>query len=245
MDTTTIILVIVQGHAAGLFFLFAHLIKKKKYYGLISGFSMKSEAEQEELIKNGYPQAVGNIMSNSAWILLIGLILLLLGLEAAILWSYGILMLYMFGHLLYISKRDAKRVRKRNFIILVSVTVITLGGVGTLFYLGEQPNYLTVTEEEVVVSGMYGLTWPLTEITNVELVEEIPRIRARTNGFSTSQRAKGKYRLDELGSGTLFLYRDHPPFLVVQKGEDYFIINSENESETIAWFENIGSVLVK
>ncbi len=237
MDTTKIILIIVQGHATGLFFLFAYLITKKKYYGLISGFSTKSEEEQAELINNGYPQAVGQIMMNSAWILLVGLLLLLVGIDAAILWSYIVLMVYMIGHMLRISKLDAKRVRKRNFFIMLSIAVITLGGVGILFYFGEQANQLTVTEEEVVVSGMYGLSWPLAEITNVELVTEIPRIRARTNGFSTGQRAKGKYRLDELGNGTLFLYRDHPPFLIVQKGEDYFIINSKNESETIAWYD--------
>lgn len=52
-----------------LFSIFTYLILKKKVYSLVSGFNMKSDEEQQQLIKKGYPQAVGRGMLYVAYII--------------------------------------------------------------------------------------------------------------------------------------------------------------------------------
>ncbi|MBU9711602.1 DUF3784 domain-containing protein [Evansella tamaricis] len=239
MEIYQIIILIIQIPVISMLLGFGYLIKKKQYYDLISGFSMKSKEEQEEMIRNGYPEAVGNVMLNSGYIIGAGVILFLFNVPFAFEASLGIMMIYMFTHLLLISKLDAKRVRKRNTIILAVTAVFTVGIIGAVFYIGAQPNELTVEGRELHISGVYGLSWELDDITKVELVKNVPEIQMRSNGFSHGQRAKGKFRLDELGNGTLFLYRDTPPFLYIERGEDYLFINSRDAAETLIWYERV------
>ncbi|WP_078427733.1 DUF3784 domain-containing protein [Alkalihalobacterium alkalinitrilicum] len=232
-------LIIVQLLMVGMFFLFAYLIIKKKVYGLISGFNSKSEEEQQELIHNGYPVASAKGLLHSGVILLIGLLLHFLQFSNAILWSWIVMTIYLFAYLLYISKLEVKRTRKRNNVFLVGTMVFTFGIIGVAFYVGYSENELTVSDKTVQISGVYGVEWSLEELTNIEMVEQLPKVQVRTNGFSLGERLKGRFRLEGMGNGRLFLYRNHPPYLFIEKGEDYLFINSKDNAVTVQWFETV------
>ncbi|MCD8508528.1 MAG: DUF3784 domain-containing protein [Bacillus sp. (in: Bacteria)] len=240
MEVYKIIILIIQIPTILILWGFSYAILKHQYYDLISGYSMKTEDEKQEMIRNGYPQAVGKVMGNSAYILIAGLILFLFNVPFSFEGSLAVMMIYMFAHLIAISKLDAKRVRRRNTIILVVTAIFTIGVIGVVFYIGEQPNDLKIVGNEVHVSGVYGLEWELDGVSNVELMEEMPRILSRSNGFSHGQRAKGRFRVEDLGNGTLFLYRNYPPFLFVQREDgDYFFINSKDQRKTEEWYEKL------
>src|SRR4051794_31191047 len=49
-----------------LFLLFGWAIRRGKAYWLISGFSSRPKEEQEEMIRNGYPQKTGTLMLATA-----------------------------------------------------------------------------------------------------------------------------------------------------------------------------------
>ncbi|WP_169824141.1 hypothetical protein [Anaerobacillus alkalidiazotrophicus] len=51
-------------------------------------------------------------------------------------------------------------------------------------YIGIQPNEVSISDNRLYISGFYGVKWPLDEITKVELVDTIPNIQVRTNGFA-------------------------------------------------------------
>nr|MBA5586635.1 DUF3784 domain-containing protein [Anaerobacillus isosaccharinicus] len=229
----------VQLMMVGMFFLFGYLILKKEAYGLISGFAMKSEEEQQELIKNGYPQASGRGLVHSGFILLGGLVLHFINVSNAILFSWVVMTIYLFAYLFYISKLDLERTRKRNVIILFVTMVFTIGVIGAAISVGGSANELTIKENELQVSGTYGVEWPLEELTSFELVDKLPKVQMRTNGYALNERLKGRFRLEGLGNGRLFLYRDNPPFIYIQKGEEYLFINSKEKALTIQWFEEL------
>ena len=153
--------------------------------------------------------------------------------------------IYLFAYLLYISKLDSKRTRKRNVIILLVTIVFTFGLIGVSFYVGFSSNELTVSDQQLHISGLYGVDWPLEEVTNVEIVEHLPNIQLRTNGFAYGERLKGRFRLEGFGNGRLFLYRDNPPFLFIQKGEDYLFNNSKDGKMTLQWFHAVKSAVDK
>ncbi|MCT8136760.1 DUF3784 domain-containing protein [Anaerobacillus sp. CMMVII] len=104
-----VVLVMVQLLTIAMFLLFGWLILKKEMYGLISGFAMKSEEEQQELINNGYPQASAKGLLNSGYILLIGLLLALFKVPFVIELSWAVMLVYLFGYLLSINKLEAKK----------------------------------------------------------------------------------------------------------------------------------------
>lgn len=238
-----LILVVVQLMMIGMFFLFGYLIKVKKMYGLLSGFSMKPEEEQQELIKRGYPQANAKGMTNSGYILLLGLVLELVKVPNAVMISWLVMTIYLFAYLLYISKLDLDRTRKRNVIILVITIIFTTGIIGAAMYTGMSKNELSIVGDELQISGSYGVEWNISEITNVELVEQLPKVQMRTNGYSLGDRLKGRFRLDGLGNGRLFLYLDKPPLIFIEKGDDYIFINSKDETQTQQWFDALKRVV--
>ncbi|WP_216829783.1 DUF3784 domain-containing protein [Alkalihalobacterium elongatum] len=234
-----IALIIIQLFMVLMFFLLGYLIVKKEVYFLLSGFSSKSEEEQKILIKNGYPQAAGRALINSGFILVGGLGLYLLKIPYMIELSWLVMIIYIFTHLLYIGKLDTTKSSKRNSIILILTIVFTFGILGVVTYIGIQPNHLSTSDTQLQISGFYGVDWPLDKITNVELVDTIPNVQVRTNGFAFANRLKGHFRLEELGKGRLLLYRNHPPFIYIEKGEDYLFINSRDINETRLWYEEM------
>ncbi|MFV8829799.1 DUF3784 domain-containing protein [Alkalihalobacterium sp. APHAB7] len=231
-----ITLTIIQLFMILLFFLLGYLIVKREAYFLLSGFSAKSKEDQQILIQNGYPQAAGRALINSGFILLGGLALYLMRIPYMVEFSWLIMIIYLFTRLLYIGKLDTTKNKKRNSIILIITIVFTFGVLGGVAYIGIQPNEVTISDDRLHVSGFYGVEWPLDEITNVELVDTIPNVQVRTNGFSFANRLKGHFRLEGLGGGRLYLYRNHPPFIFVEKGEDYLFINSRDSQETKLWY---------
>ncbi len=200
-----------------LFFLLGHLIVKKEAYFLLSGFSAKSEEDQQILIQNGYPQATGRALINSGFILLGGLGLYLFRIQYMVELSWLVMIIYLFVHLLYIGKLDTTQNRRRNSIILKITIVFTFGILGWTSYIGIQPNELSISDNRLHISGSYGVEWPLDEITNIELADTIPNVQMRTNGFALANRLKGHFRLEGLGKGKLFLFQNHPPFIYMKK----------------------------
>ena len=238
-----LIMIVIQVITAFLFVSMGYFISRKKVYWLLSGFNLKSKEEQEELIKNGYPQAAAKGITYSGYILLGGILFYFLRLPYAVELSWGIMMIYLFGHLLYISKLDAEKSRKANKMILIVTIILTVSIMGGVFFLGAQANHLTVKENTMTISGSYGVEWSLDEITQLELVDELPKILLRTNGYSTAARAKGKFRLEDLGSGLLFIHRHNPPYIFVKRGDDYLFINSSDSEETMKWYHELKTAL--
>lgn len=235
-----LILIIVQFFTAGLFLLLGYLILKRQAYGLVSGFNMKTEEEQEQLIANGYPQANARGVIRSGWILAAGAVLHISGVPFAAEISWLVMFIYLFSYLFFINKLSLERERKRNAVILTIVVVFTGGLLTAVFYAGLSDNELYTTETEVVIDGLYGVEWEFEEVTSVNLISEMPEIRARTNGFSFSGRAKGQFRLEELGHGRLFLTNvEQPPFLHIATEDDYAIINWENPEKTEMNYEKL------
>ncbi|MDT8860811.1 DUF3784 domain-containing protein [Alkalihalobacillus sp. MEB130] len=232
-------LIMIQLFMFLLLFLLGYLIVKKQAYFLLSGFSAKTEEDQQILIKNGYPQAAGRVLMNSSFILLVGLGLSLFEIPYMIELSWLVMIIYLFVHLLYIGKLDNTKHRKRNSLILKMTIVFTFGILGWASYMGLQPNELSISDNRLQISGFYGVEWPLDEITNIELVDTIPKIQVRTNGFSFANRLKGHFRLEELGKGRLFIYRNSPHFIYIEKGDDYIFINSSDSHETKLWYEEM------
>lgn len=229
----------------GMFLLFGYLIVKKEYYGLLSGFAMKSDEEQQELIKRGYPQAAGKGLTYSGYILVMGLILQLVNVPHAIMLSWVVMLLYLFGYLFYISKYDIEKTKKRNLYILAATMIFTFGIIFWGIYVGVSSNELIVKNDQVHITGMYGVEWPLDEITSVSIVHELPRIQMRTNGFAYGDRLKGNFRIEGLGTGKLYLYRNHLPYVFIQRGEDYVFINSKDKTTTLQWFDDLNESIVQ
>lgn len=124
-------------------------------------------------------------------------------------------------------KFDKNKTGKKTTVTYILLGTAALFVVG-LFYSGSKPVEVIVNSQSLIVKGMYGFELPIGTIREVKLVENIPTITLRTNGYSSGTTKKGYFNLEEFGNCRLFLCSDFSPYL---------IITEDNGSRTIINFE--------
>jgi len=131
-----------------------------------------------------------------------------------------------------------KKVKATN-ILLVATVLFVIG----LFYYGSKPMEITVSNESLLIKGMYGFELPMHNIREVKLVEKIPTITLRTNGYSFGSTKKGYFNLEEYGNCRLFLCSNSSPYLlIVEENGKKTIINFDDKKATETTFEKLKTI---
>ena len=222
-----------------LFALFAYIILKKKAYFLISGFATRPDEEQEALIENGYPQGVGKLFL----LLAAGMAALQLTVFFGFSYTFEIqiafLFIVLFGGSILLSGKEIPKKRKRAFITSSVVAVLVIGGVGILLAVGSSQPELTFTGKAVEISGMYGETIGYKDIRSAELLDELPDIAYKENGFAFSSFARGWFKTRDYGSALLFVDDRQKPVLFLDTTDGPVFITGDTPSETKEWKKQI------
>jgi hypothetical protein len=217
-----------------------YLIVKKKEYSLISGFNNRPKEEQDYLIEKGYITTLGKIFTYSFYLLLLATLLSILRIPYGAEFGFGLFIVFLLSGLIYLQRFEVPHKRKRYLWIMGSISIVTVGVIVGALYTGSTENEVKVEANHLIVSGMYGVEWPIEEINNVELLEELPEVIMRENGFSSENVRKGKFRLEEpYGQGRLFIKGDEGPYLYINFGDDFVILNREHKEETISLYERL------
>jgi len=121
-----------------------------------------------------------------------------------------------------------KKINPSYIIIGLAIAFV----IGQISY-GFIPTKAIFTNSKIQFSGMYGFELTISEISDVKIVDNIPVIRMRTNGFSFGSVKKGFFNLDQFGSARLMIHSDSSPFLIIsKKNGEITIINFNNKTET-------------
>ncbi|MGD6780376.1 DUF3784 domain-containing protein [Sutcliffiella horikoshii] len=231
-----LLLFFIQLTVVLIFLLIGWAIVKKEAYGLISSFRSRPKEEQEELIQNGYPQKTGKLLIGTAIVLLIMLPLLFTSFPYAMEVQIGVMVVLLFGGFIYLSKYEVPKKRKKSYIISTSIAVVTFGFLFVVSYLGFQEAELTLRENSFEISGVYGDEWRFEDITQVDLVEEMPEVYLRTNGYGMQSISKGHFKVKDYGSSLLFIYKGNSPYLLIKTNDDTIFINSKDAEKTKDWY---------
>lgn len=118
---------------------------------------------------------------------------------------------------------------KLNYIVPGLVLAFVIG----LKIYGFFPSKILFDNDSVRFSGMYGIEVDISDIANVNLVDNIPAIKIRNNGFSFGPVRKGLFNLDEFGNSRMLIHSENPPYLIISisTGEK-IIINFNNKNVT-------------
>ena len=220
-----------------LFLFFGWAIVQKEWYWLISNFNGKSKDEQQQLIQNGYPQRVGKLMAATAAGMLILLPLSFTSFQYSIEVQFGFMMVFLLGGLIYLSKYEIKEKRKRSYIFSSLLAIGTIGFIVGLTFVGYKDFELMDYEDSFEITGMYGGEWKYAEIRHVELLEEMPEVTWKQNGFGLATMAKGQFKVKDFGSSLLFIHKGSPPYLFIETDNDKIFINSKIPTITEGWYE--------
>ncbi|WP_042148882.1 DUF3784 domain-containing protein [Paucisalibacillus sp. EB02] len=240
MSTEMLIFIIVMSWTLIIHGGLTYLIVKKKDYSLISGFNNRSKEEQEYLINKGYTTVLGKIFTNSFYLLLFATFLTLFRVPFGVEIGFGLFTVFLLGGLVYLQKFEVPHKRKKYMWIIGSISVITVVIISSLWVNGSAENNITLENDQFIITGTYGVEWSIEKIERVELLEELPVVIMRTNGYSSGNVRKGKFRLEEpYGVGRLFITQKEGPFLYISLKDDYIILNGEKQQETLDLYERL------
>ena len=121
--------------------------------------------------------------------------------------------------------KGSKKVIKATFIITGFIIV----AMGTLFFFGLQDPTVNISDSGIRISGMYGLSVDLDDVTDISLIEKNMRdigVGMRTNGFGgIGQTLKGHFTSTETGMTLLFVQSNSSPTIRIARehGRDIYI----------------------
>jgi hypothetical protein len=119
-------------------------------------------------------------------------------------------------------------------IVLVVVTII--------IQTGQRPVQIGLTDDALSVAGAgYSAEVPLASMTEVSLLDALPPVGRRTNGYAFGGTLRGHFQIDELGACEVFIERRVPPFIVIRTADRVVIVNRPDPEDTRRLYRELES----
>ncbi|MCM4150042.1 hypothetical protein DHD05_00430 [Arenibacter sp. N53] len=116
-----------------------------------------------------------------------------------------------------------------NLLIVVTIIVVALA------FTAHYKNWIKTENEELeILSGIYFVEIPFSDMDSVTMVEKIPSME-RINGFSVKEREKGVFKEDSLSLNKVYVYVDRlsqPKIRLVYQDSMKLFLNMPDSTET-------------
>lgn len=225
---------------AGLLILLGVLIKYFKAYDLIAGYNTAPPDIKKYAEEKGLGNFVGNWLFVLALIILAGHIAKING----FVWAEAVSWALFIGVVIYIVIRvqsfSPVQSRKNTLLILAGSLVLVMVVAIFVVSSGSKPS-ITVENQSIKISGFYGISAPLSEVTSIELKDNIPAIVQKSNGLDLGAIYKGDFVLKDIGRARLFLRSPEGPFIFIQTKKYPVIINFSDQEETAGTYRMLKS----
>lgn len=217
----------------------------KAFPNAITGYNTLPEEKKKKVDI----RALSTLMRNSlvgmgVLVVLVGFGLIYLGLTS---WAFGMVSLIVLaGTVLMVlraQKFDGNFSTNSPRAIVWTLSIITVL-VALLLAAGAQPPKFILDQRNLKITGIYGATIAVAAIQKAELMDQIPPLQMRTNGYAMGSIAKGHFNLDKWGPCILYLQTNHGPYLVLTKRNgERIILNAKDSTQTQSWHNQLESVL--
>ena len=115
---------------------------------------------------------------------------------------------------------------------------VVMVGAAIALALSFRPTRITVGEESIKISGMYGREISFSDIVSVDLLDEMPPIAMRTNGSDTGSQAKGHFKFKNGEKCMLFIHKA-APYIQLRTTNELYYLNLSDKESTVALFETL------
>lgn len=128
--------------------------------------------------------------------------------------------------------------RATGRLAILLVAGVTLVGGGLLLHLivrqMDDPVVSVAGGVIAIDTPFYGDRWPLAEVREVTLLERLPRVEMRTNGFAASGVLRGWFQVENLGRGRLYVDVHQPPYLLLRLEDGFVVVGFSDGGKTAA-----------
>jgi hypothetical protein len=133
---------------------------------------------------------------------------------------------------------EESRIRSKAGMILM---LLLLGiPLSMSFYGRTQPPAVSMTATLLrVEGGGYGAEVPLRAIRQVTLEQSLPEVKSKVKGLNLFGMQRGRFVVDDMGEGQLFVDRAYPPFVLVRTANGFVAFNLPDEAQTRALYDKL------
>lgn len=215
-------------------------IKYYKCYWLISGYNTASQKQKEKVDIVGLGNFLGTSLLGISVIILLSAILRYLGYDAYS--SY--MMLLIIPSVIFMVLRTEKyqnfdRSIKYQRWVLIGILLIILSLVGLLITSGAKGNPVEITQDYLKIKGNYSTILSLDEINDIKLVDTMPRVNKKINGFNFGHDLKGEFTLENQQRVRLYVHSKSSPFVLLEHQRGPVYINYRDSKRTRELYNSI------
>ncbi|HUL76139.1 MAG TPA: hypothetical protein VL691_02665 [Vicinamibacteria bacterium] len=115
-----------------------------------------------------------------------------------------------------------------------------LAAVGGLFWSELRPPVVKVGAEGLEIDTLfYGTSCPATDITAISLESRLPRVLRKTNGFDGAGTLRGRFQVEGLGEGRLYVDEGFAPFVLVRLRQGFVILGFREPGRARALYQEM------
>jgi hypothetical protein len=219
-----------------LFVTIGYIVTEKNAKYLLSGYNTMSEENRKAFDLSSYIPAFRRFH------LFLGVSFLLIGSAFTFLISEtaaGIFMavypIVAYISFLGIGKKYYRGNKGKGSNIGIGILIAALIFILALMALGTRENEMRISNEKITIDGMYGEEIAVSGILSVCLVDSLPLITLRTNGFGLGNIRKGYFMTSNGIDVKLIMNSGNNPCILITKnsGEEIFYSAREIPNKTI------------
>jgi hypothetical protein len=219
-----------------LFVTIGYIVTEKNAKYLLSGYNTMSEENRKAFDLSSYIPAFRRFH------LFLGVSFLLIGSAFTFLISEtaaGIFMavypIVAYISFLGIGKKYYRGNKGKGSNIGIGILIAALIFILALMALGTRENEMRISTEKITIDGMYGEEIAVSGILSVCLVDSLPLITLRTNGFGLGNIRKGYFMTSNGIDVKLIMNSGNNPCILITKnsGEEIFYSAREIPNKTI------------
>ena len=125
---------------------------------------------------------------------------------------------------------------KAGLLVLVAGAIL----VGGIFWSQIRPPKVVVRPQGLEIDTLfYGTSCAAADITAISLESRLPRVLRKTNGFGGAGTLRGRFEVEGLGEGRLYVDEGFAPFVLVRLRQGFVIVSFRESQRTRALYEEM------
>lgn len=109
----------------------------------------------------------------------------------------------------------------------------------SLILIGNREIDVKTTPESFSIKGIYGVTVKYSDILELDTIQYLPKIKARTNGYEFGYILKGNFSLSDNTRAKLFVIKETSPYIYLHLKDMDLYINFKDRNKTLNLYNQI------
>lgn len=211
------------------------LLSSKNAPTMISGYKKLSEEERNQMKLSEYIDFF-KIFHFTVGLLIVVLSIVFYLIKLIDFIGFTLVFFSLAGYTFFIFKSQFyyPPQRRKPFIISFYVMLIVSIGVLVMFIVPYQKTDIEIFNNQLKISGIYGEEIPIDQIQSFQIIDELPAIKIKTNGFAMNNLKKGWFKTWEGEKVKLIIDDMNGPFLQIESDQKFkLILGLENLDEEL------------